>query len=557
MDGNLASIRSSNVGGTSVDYSYDVLNRLSTVTDNRLAAGTTTYAYDKAGNLQSYLYPNGVQSAYAYDSLNRLKNLTVSKGATLASYDYTMGPAGNRTNVTEFGGRQVSYTYDALYRLTGETISGGSVNGTIGYIYDYAGNRTSRTSTIGPVPAASYTYDANDRLQADTYDADGNTTASAGNTYGYDFENHLISENSAAVTVTYDGDGNRVSKSAAGVTTQYLVDDRNLTGYTQVLEEISSGTVQRVYTYGLNRISQSQGGRPSFYGYDGHGSVRMLTEATGTVTDRYDYDGFGNLIGQIGTTPNMYLYSAEQNDFELGSYYLRARYYRPTLGRFQTVDPENGNIYDPSSLHKYLYAANDPIMLYDPSGRVGTLMDAVLTQTLIGIVSQSAEISYNEVVHKIFLPKDQIAAQILGGAVAGTLGGLAGGLVSVGLARYYGLDMVQHLLSIQALSGAASGVIGEIAQEFIDFSVFDKRMTIRDAAGRVFLVGFGGLVTGGFLAKIEPLFSTATYQVRNVMLPPVLVSYEELTNNAGVATVGLYEMMTDWITNHLTDALLP
>src|SRR5262249_8464510 len=40
--GNLASIRSSNTNGTSVNYSYDALNRLSQVQDNRLASGTTT-----------------------------------------------------------------------------------------------------------------------------------------------------------------------------------------------------------------------------------------------------------------------------------------------------------------------------------------------------------------------------------------------------------------------------------------------------------------------------------------------------------------------------------
>jgi YD repeat-containing protein len=208
--------------------------------------------------LQSYLYPNSVQTTYAYNTLNRLTNVTVGASSTLASYAYTLGPAGNRTQVTEMGGRQVSYTYDALYRLTGETIAGGSVNGVIGYQYDPVGNRLKRTSTVAPVPAATYAYDANDRLTTDTYDQDGNTTASGGNTYAYDFENHLTTENTNAVAIVYDGDGNRVAKTAGGTTTTYLVDDRNLTGYAQVLEEISGGSVQRVYTYGLNRISQSQ-----------------------------------------------------------------------------------------------------------------------------------------------------------------------------------------------------------------------------------------------------------------------------------------------------------
>ena len=51
---------------------------------------------------------------------------------------------------------------------------------------------------------------------------------------------------------------------------------------------------------------------PSFYGYDGGGSVRLLTDATGTVTDTYDYDAWGNAINATGATPKLYLYRGEQ-----------------------------------------------------------------------------------------------------------------------------------------------------------------------------------------------------------------------------------------------------
>src|ERR1044071_8425743 len=52
---NVLTVRSSNAGGLSVDYAYDALNRLETVTDNRLAAGAnaTGYSYDAVGNLTS------------------------------------------------------------------------------------------------------------------------------------------------------------------------------------------------------------------------------------------------------------------------------------------------------------------------------------------------------------------------------------------------------------------------------------------------------------------------------------------------------------------------
>jgi RHS repeat-associated protein len=69
-----------------------------------------------------------------------------------------------------------------------------------------------------------------------------------------------------------------------------------------------------------------------YYVYDVHGSVRALTDATGAVTDTYDYDAFGNLIHSTGTTPNNYLFTSEQFDTDLGLYFNRARYLNTSTG---------------------------------------------------------------------------------------------------------------------------------------------------------------------------------------------------------------------------------
>jgi len=92
------------------------------------------------------------------------------------------------------------------------------------------------------------------------------------------------------VTIVYDGDGNRASETVGGATTKYLVDTLNPTGLPQVLDETVNGAVTRTYAYGLQRISENQLNgstwTPSFYGYDGHGNLRFLTNSAGPCYTR-------------------------------------------------------------------------------------------------------------------------------------------------------------------------------------------------------------------------------------------------------------------------------
>jgi len=173
------------------------------------------------------------------------------------------------------------------------------------------------------------------------------------------------------ISVVYDGNGNRVKKTVAGGTTQYLVADVNPTGYAQVsVEEDATGNVQALYVYGLELVSKQQpssGAPTTYYVYDGHGSVRALTNTSGAVTDTYDYDAFGNLLHSTGTSTNNYLFAGEQYDPDLKLYYNRARYLNTGTGRFISMDSFEGDD-DPLSLHKYLYSEGNPIDGADPSG---------------------------------------------------------------------------------------------------------------------------------------------------------------------------------------------
>jgi len=420
-NGDLTTIQSSTPGGTAVAYEYDALNRLSGVNDAHVGC-CTEYGYDAVGNLLSQTYPNGINTAYQYNLLNRLTNLTTLNGLSglVAKYDYTVAPTGHRrtaaenvvvTNVVRTINR--IYSYDATYRLINESLSAtGPVSlpgsASVGYSLDDVGNRLFRTTSgfsSGTLDSATHTYDADDRLTSDTYDANGNTTTghvSPGTSTvndAYDSENRLINRNSGQIVIAYDGDGNRVAKTISGITTLFLVDDRNPTEYAQVLEELITTNTQmpalvRAYTYGTDLISQDQlidngsGGfmwNVSFYGYDDHGNVRYLTDTNSAVTDTYDYDAFGTLIAHSGTAPNSYLYCGEQFDADLGLYYNRARYLNFDSGRFWTRDIWEGEIKDPSTLHEYIYGSANPIGNFDPSGFAATTLAEVAEEEEIEV----------------------------------------------------------------------------------------------------------------------------------------------------------------------------
>ncbi len=346
--GHVQSIASSHVNGASMSYTYDSLNRLSTVTDNRLTGNNvTTYAYDNANTVTTVTYPNGVQAVLDYDTLNRVSGLATQQ----TGYAYQRGPTGNLTSDTELNGRTVNWSYDGIYRLTNETISlaPSHNNGSVGYVLDPVGNRTSETSSLSGVPSGSFSFNPDDELSSESYDPNGNVIAEGGRTISYDSQNEMMamSASGTAVSMVYDAFGNRVGKSVSGVVTRYLVDDLNPTGYPQVFDELVGGAVTRTYTYGLQRIDEEQvinsAWTPSFYGYDGGGNVRTLTNSAGAITDSYEYDAYGNSFTVSGTTPNEMMYRGEQYDTDLGLYYLRARYYNPLTGRFMSRDPESGD----------------------------------------------------------------------------------------------------------------------------------------------------------------------------------------------------------------------
>jgi RHS repeat-associated protein len=93
------------------------------------------------------------------------------------------------------------------------------------------------------------------------------------------------------------------------------------------------------------------------------GSIRALTDGSGTVVNTADYDAYGQPTSMSESVANPFGYAGEYTDAETGFLYLRARYYDPATQQFLTVDPLlalTGQAYN--------YAEGSPVNFTDPSG---------------------------------------------------------------------------------------------------------------------------------------------------------------------------------------------
>ncbi|WP_330680272.1 RHS repeat-associated core domain-containing protein, partial [Clostridioides difficile] len=136
------------------------------------------------------------------------------------------------------------------------------------------------------------------------------------------------------VLYTSDKDGNKTSQNFVGT-------DGNVIGTTRY-----SSDGFKYYTYNKD----IQGSTTSLVGQDGTSSIA------------YDYDDFG-VTKTIGDSNffNEVCYTGAINDISTGLYYLNARYYDPSNGRFITQDTYRGERNEPDTLHLYAYCTNNPI----------------------------------------------------------------------------------------------------------------------------------------------------------------------------------------------------
>ena len=405
-------------------YTYDLLGRLTEVRkdgERRYRTGTDArddstvlyevftggtllaqYTYHADGTLNTMTDGAGTVTDYAYTLLKQVEQMqTVSvSGELLYSESNTYDGNGSLlervTSGSAVTANTAEYTYDALDRLLSETVDGSITT----YTYDVMGNRLTKNADG---VETEYTYDLCNKLLGEvtekltdettlfvtssySYDAVGNLTEKVTPdgtvTYTYDALNQLTNvtnPDGTWQTSIYDASGIRSMISENGITTEYVsFNGLVLGGYDK------DHTQTEHYYYGTGLLAtdiisiNTTDGLASkvlyYYIENSHGDVIGLTGNDGTLTETYTYDTFGTLtyiqslnedgvLAQTDTALSRFLYAGEQYDEVSGLYYLRARRYDTTVGRFTQEDTYLGD-----GRNLYVYVQNNPLKYVDPSG---------------------------------------------------------------------------------------------------------------------------------------------------------------------------------------------
>lgn len=107
-----------------------------------------------------------------------------------------------------------------------------------------------------------------------------------------------------------------------------------------------------------------------YYHTDAIGSVRVITDPNGTVTERMDYEPFG--FEWAPPSGEQRRFTGQERDIETTLDYFGARYYTAASARFTTPDPVlpiEDALVNPQRWNRYSYVLNRPLDLTDPDGR--------------------------------------------------------------------------------------------------------------------------------------------------------------------------------------------
>ena len=318
---------------------------------------TSTRIFSGYGELNGISTTVNGNNAYSYtvptrDQAGRITQKTETINGTTTTFDYTYDDNGRITDVKRNSTLVEHYTYDPN------------------------GNRLTETNTLRGINR-SYTASDEDHLLTagnDSYqfDVDGFLTSKTSNssttTYQYSSRGELLSAtlpNGNVITYDHDPAGRRIAKKVNGVITEkYLW--QSSTKLLAVYDAADVLLMRFTYADGRMPVYMTYNGASYYLMYDQVGSLRVVTDANGSVVKRVDYDTFGNIISDSNTSMALpFGFAGGLHDRDTGLVRFGVRDHAPSIGRWTAKDPID---FAGGDTNLYGYVANDPVNGFDPEG---------------------------------------------------------------------------------------------------------------------------------------------------------------------------------------------
>lgn len=431
--GNVAAVT---FDGGGAEIERDVAGRITNMTWTVGSAGLPfTFVYSSHnGELASVDFPNNTGRRISYDVMDRVSRIESfgHAGSQETSCSFTYDSRDYVVAMLTDDGRAAEWSYDGLGRLVSEeTLSpSGTVDRAYAYAYDERGNmvvhaaineddseevvesifsddnrlvtwsRNCSTLTDGIVTNAVYAFADSGCTTSVTYRLYGGGERRV--VYEWTDDRRLSAVSIDGVEIAhnaYDALGRLMSVSCTEGNFNILEDDGH------VLADVSDdGTPLRVYMREpdvdewLGFVDLTSGSPiPYFFVTDRLGSVVAVTDADGSVVERYEYDAWGRVLSVVGENDevlersavgNRILWHGREYFWDVGLYYFRNRWYAPDIRRWLSKDPIG--IF--GGLNLYRFCEDNPVNYEDHDGLGKVAILAKTTKNGWKYISKAAAI---------------------------------------------------------------------------------------------------------------------------------------------------------------------
>lgn len=371
--------------GTNLTFTWDANNRMTAASgltlsydaNGRIAnSNGLGITRDAAGRIATVVYGANKTVTYTWNNRGLLASVADWVGGTTS---FTWDAAAQLTSVAFANGNTQAFTYDANGRMLTTAVTRASTSlGSLTLVRDAVGRVTGETrvaaNTPSPAPGViAFAFDAAAQALGQSYDDLGRTTRDTARSYTWDLASRMTGYSGAdgAATFTYDALGQRISRTASGATQNYVW---NYATPMPTVATIQQGGADQTYYIWLPNGTllesiAATGNARRFYHFDEAGSAMILTDDTGAVSDTFAISPYGESITQAGSTVTPFVFQGKFGVMREGAtslFYMRARYYDSTAGRFLSREPMPSD--NPKEINPYQFADGNPISLVDPTG---------------------------------------------------------------------------------------------------------------------------------------------------------------------------------------------